>query len=659
MHADKDLVILGGTPAGIGAAVAAARKGSRVIMLEPSAFIGGMMTSGLGLTDIRSTDTSGSIFDEFRRKVLSHYVKTYGANSQQVKDCNNGLHFEPSVARKVMHEIIEAEPNIEVRRSQELIAVEMEERRIKKITVFDHNDGQSSTFSGAFFIDATYEGDLAAMAGVPYVVGRESRDEWNEEFAGKLYCEYKTKEILPGSTGEGDDAVQAYNFRLCLTDRPDNRIDVTKPENYNREYYVSLIDDIHEGRVRGVGEVIKLSRIPNGKTDTNNFHNCLVSTDFPEENQDYPEGNHQTRAEIAARHREYIQGLLWFLQHDEQLPLSFREEARQWGYAADEFTETDHFPPQIYVREARRMKGMYWFTENDARLAPGLDRSPIHYDSIGTGDYAIDSHACRKREPGQNRALEGFLGFNALTEVYQIPYGVIVPENVENLLVPTAVSATHMGFGTIRMEPFWMQLGFAAGTAAELCRLTRSSVQQLSIDLLQDELLEKNQKITYFKDLPADHRASAAMQYFGCKGWFTSYDAEPDKPCTLAEAAQWIALARALPGGMRLPALPASDQIQPVGVDIGPRKLNEEMPRRTYWQQRPYLTNPMFRRWLHAANKLLKIDVNLPAMLENDPYVTRGNFAIVLYELLKTSRKRIIQGVLETGAVVFPGTNRP
>ncbi|MBD2862248.1 FAD-dependent oxidoreductase [Paenibacillus oceani] len=641
LHTQADTIVYGGTPAGIGAAIASARRGKRVLLIEPSAFVGGLMTSGLGETDIRSVDTSGSVFGEFLTLVHAHYVSVYGEQSQQVKDCCEGLRFEPSVARKVMHTLLGNEPGITVLVERQLLSVRMEGGRIAGMEAEDVRSGEKTAYHAHQFIDATYEGDLAAMAGVPYRIGRESRDEWNEELAGKLYCEYNTKEILPGSTGEGDELLQAYNFRLCMTNNPDNRVPFTKPAHYDRNEYTSLLGDIAAGRLKTFGDVIKLSPIPNGKTDTNNHHNCSCSTDLPGENYGYPEGNRSERERIATRHREYIQGLLWFLQEDGELPETFRAEARKWGYAADEFPETGHFPPQIYVREARRIVGRYVFTENDARLAPGLNRSPVHYDSIATGDYAIDSHATRKREPiGQNRALEGFLGFGKLTEVYQIPFGVMVPEQVTNLLVPVAVSATHMGFGTIRMEPFWLQLGFAAGAAASMSQTLGNCVQQICIDKLQDELIEANQLITYFRDVKANHPAHAALQYFGTKSFFTSYEARPDESCTLADASMWLNLARALPGGARLPALPATDRIAPAGTDIGPRKLAEEEPYRTYWAAKPNLSRPMAVRWIAAARRSLGVEYRSPLEEGGPEFVTCGEFVTALYELLKLSRSQ-------------------
>ena len=681
---EAEVVVWGATPGGIGAALAAARRGRRTLLLEPGMFIGGMMTSGLGRTDVRSLESTGSVFREFAARVLEHYASTYGPESEQVAQCNRGLWFEPSVAKKVFRDMLAAEVRLEVRVGQALVDAKVEHGALRAITVRPRADGKAEiparagpgggagggaaqeasegsaqgasapaaaegaanardvVIRAGVFIDASYEGDLAALSGVPYVLGREGRDEWNEEFAGKLYMDFsgkRGKEVFPGSTGEGDDRIQAYNFRLCLTQDPANRVPVTKPPSYRRQDYVSLIEDVREGRVRGIGDVMNMLPIPNGKTDSNNHHYCMCSTDLPEENGEYPEGDEKTREKVIRRHREYIQGLLWFLQNDPELPESSREEARRWGYAADEFVETEHFPPQIYVREARRIRGEYVFSENDARVAPGLDRAPIHFDSVAVGDYAIDSHATRKREPeGRNRALEGFLGLGWLTEIYQIPYRVMVPRGVDGLLVPVAVSATHMGYGTIRMEPCWMQLGYAAGVAADLALRFGTQPRHVPVDTLQDELLMDGQRITFFSDIPWDHKARPAAEYLGAKGFFTSYKARLDEPLWLEDASRWIALARMLPGGAGLPPLPASDRILPVGVDMGPRFPYREIEPRAYWAENPLLKAHTAGRWLAVASRALGVNVDVSFGNEARP-VTRGEFCDALYRLLLAVRR--------------------
>ncbi|GAA3400018.1 FAD-dependent oxidoreductase [Paenibacillus hodogayensis] len=634
-----DVVVLGGTPGGIGAALAAARRGRTTVMIEHSPYIGGLMTSGLGMTDIHSLDAAGSIFREYASHVLKHYRDTFGEESEQAAQCRQGLRFEPSVGKTIFARLLQAEPKLTTLVSHDLVSVEKEGSAIASITVRPSGGGEETVYRADVFIDATYEGDLAAMAGVPYSLGRESRDDWNEEYAGTLYQNFRTKEVLPGSTGEGDDRIQAYNFRLCLTKNRDNQAPFRQPASYERNDYASLVEDVRAGRVKGFSEVCNTVMIPNGKTDTNNYHYCLCSTDLPEENQDYPEGDWTVRDHIVKRHREYIQGLLWFLQNDAELPDWFREDAGQWGHAADEFADTDHFPPQIYVREARRMHGEYVFTENDARRAPGLGRSAVHYDSIACGDYGIDSHATRKREPlGQNIALEGFMAIGFLTEIYQIPYGCIVPQQVDRLLVPVAVSATHMGLGTIRMEPCWMQIGYAAGVAADVSLASRLDVRNISVDRLQDELLADKQVITYIQDEPWGTPTSRAVQYFGARSFFPGYEAKPDEAVTVELASQWIAICRSYPGGNRLPCLPASADILPAGVDMGPKAPKEEPTPEQYWTSHPYLTADMARKWSRTAAKAMHAD-------EGDWFagdrntVTRGQLLSALYAFLRAARQ--------------------
>ncbi len=612
MSAHCEIFVYGATPGGIGAAIAAARKGRRVVLAEPTGHIGGLMTSGLGRTDIDWPEASGAIYREFLHKVLAHYTDRYGAGSRQVEDCRGGMFFEPSVASQLFAAMLDAEkPNLTVITGYLLKRAVTEHGRLVAVEAAAA-DGKLERWQADAFIDATYEGDLAAAAGVPYLTGRESRDDWNEEYAGKLYMNFDpTKKVLPGSTGEGDHRIQAYNYRLCLTDVPEKRVTCYKPEVYQREDYTSLIGDVEAGRVKSIRDVLNILPVPNGKTDANNHHYCMCSSDLPEENQEYLEGDEYVRQRIRTRQRHYLEGLLWFLQNDESLPDAFRQDALRFGYAADEFSGNGHFPPQLYVREGRRICGEFMFTENDARLAPGLGRTPVHGDCVVVGSYAIDSHATRKREPeGENVALEGFLGLGWITDIYQVPYGVMVPQKVDGLLVPVAVSATHMGLGTIRMEPCWMQLGFAAGVAADLSLGLGIPERRLPIDLLQDRLLEEGQMITYFRDADPLTEEGAALQYWGAKGVFDGYEAQPNQPASVAFASRLLALARLLPGGRSLPALPASAAILPAGVDMGPRLPKDEPSPAEYWQANPMLTRPMLARWVETLNNRLSAEIS-------------------------------------------------
>ncbi|WP_281287139.1 FAD-dependent oxidoreductase [Paenibacillus hemerocallicola] len=561
-------------------------------------------------------------------------------DSEQVVHCRRGVRFEPSVAKKMLRELLDGEPCLTVVLSHELVSVKLEGSSLRSIAVRPIAGELDVIYEAKVFIDATYEGDLAAMAGVPYSLGRESRDEWNEEHAGVIYQHFRTKQFLPGSTGVADDRIQSYNFRLCLTKNRENQAPFRKPASYDKQDYVSLIGDVAEGRVRGFSEACNTILIPNGKTDTNNHHYCLCSTDLPEENQGYADGGKEERRRFVRRLREYTQGLLWFLQHDEELPDWFREDSLQWGYAADEFEDTDHFPPQMYIREARRIHGEYVFTENDARLAPGMGRAHLHHDSIATGDYGIDSHATQKRK-GVNRdlTLEGLMTVGRLQHIYQIPYGVIVPLRIDRLLVPVAVSASHIGFGTIRMEPNWMQIGFAAGVAADLSIATGAELRELPIDDLQDRLIEDKQMITYFKDNKPGMESNAAAQYFGSKGMITDdYTAGLDALLAVKEASRWITAARQLPGGEKLPCLPVSDRYVPAGEDMSPRTISEEALPQDYWEERPLLSRRMAIRWQAAAARSLK--VSIAGLVHNgEGLVRRGEFLTDLYEMLRTARR--------------------
>ncbi|MDF2723480.1 MAG: hypothetical protein K0Q59_3155 [Paenibacillus sp.] len=642
MKSAYDVVIYGATPGGIGAALAAARRGRKTLLFERSGHFGGLMTSGLGRTDISSREACGAVFREFIDKVYAYYLDTYGEQSEQVKQCNKGLFFEPSIAMRMLREMVEQESGLDVELNVELIRAATVDGKLKQVELRRLDDGTSRQVNGSVFIDATYEGDLAAMSGVPYRLGRESRDEWNEEYAGKLYMNFDgTKEVFPGSTGEGDERIQAYNFRLCLTQNPDNFVPIRKPDAYDRNDYASLIADVAEGRVRSIRDVSNMLPVPNGKTDCNNHHYCMCSTDLPEENTAYPDGDWPTREAFVARQRAYIQGLFWFVQHDEELPEAFRREAQTWGYAADEFVDSEHFPPQIYVREARRMNGEYTFTENDARISPGLGRTPVHHDSIAIGYYPIDSHATRKREPeGQNKALEGFYGLGWLTKPYQVPYGIIVPQRIDGLLVPVAVSASHMGFGTIRMEPCWMQIGFAAGVAADLAIARGYEVRALPIDWLQDALLAANQRLTFFADIAWDDPARAAAEYFGAKGLFPTYSAELSEPLGVIDASLVIARARALPGCGALPALPATDRMLPAGSDMGPRLPRTEPAPEQHWREHPRLSAAMAERWIGAAARALGCSYTGVTHADGDKCMLKGDFLARLYELIVSARSR-------------------
>jgi hypothetical protein len=573
-----DVVVVGGTPGGIMAAIGAARAGRSVVLLERTGHIGGLAANGLGATDIQTRGATGGLFMAFIARILDHYTATYGEDSPQARSADGGYKFEPSIAEGVFEAMLAEHPGITVLRMRQFDAepggVDRRDGAIQHIRVLNRTTGEREQYRGRVFIDATYEGDLIAAAGVPYRVGREDAREFDEPLAGKIY-KYWRGPVAEGSTGLGDNAIQAYNFRLPLTTREEIRVSIRRPDNYDRREFVSLIEDVRTGRhtgvemmdateaqleenrrrvaagepamvpgnpesknLNGIWRVVNLVGVPNGKTDANNQHLALISTDLPEENWPWPTAGWDWRDRFAERLRDYTLGLLWFAQNDSELPDWFKADVGRWGLSRDEYADNDHFPRQVYVREGRRMEGMHRFTAHDALPVEAGGRPPIHMTSITGSHYPLDSHATLKREPGRVH-LEGF--FNHMSSPYTVPYGVIVPTGVENLLAPVPVSGTHVGFSTLRMEPCWMALGEAAGVAASLSIEGGAPVQKIDIERLQDELLRQGAVLMYYRDARPGHSHYAALQYWGLRGVLPGWEARLADPVDEETADRWIA----------------------------------------------------------------------------------------------------------------------
>ena len=526
---EADLVILGATPGGIMAAIAAARLNKTSVLLERTPYIGGLPANGLGATDIETRGATGGLFLEFVDRIERYYVETYGADSAQVKASESGYHFEPHVAEKVFNDWLTESPRVQVLINRQFdfepenVEIEKDTGIIKSIHVTNRETKQAECIAGRFFLDATYEGDLIAASGVPFSLGREGKDVFGELGAGRLYKYWNGSEMA-GSTNSGDNAVQSYNYRLCITNVTNNRVAVKKPMSYNRDEYASLVYDVKSGlhtgndvvditpemveenlrraeqnlspipnKLPGIKRITNNVDLPNLKVDANNQHFAFLSTDLPEENWPYPTSSWNWRDSFAKRLREYTQGLLYFVQNDPELPAWFRDEVLQWGWAADEYPDNDHFPRQLYVREGRRMQGKYIFSANDVPTdsQPGKE----HRTSITASHYALDSHAVRKREPGRVH-LDGFFSYQ--NKPYTVPYEVIVPDApLSNLLAPVPVSATHVGFSTLRMEPCWMALGQAAGVAAAISIDSGAAAADVDINMLQEELLKQGAVLKY------------------------------------------------------------------------------------------------------------------------------------------------------------------
>jgi len=480
----QDIVVVGGTPGGIAAAVSAAHLGRRVTLVEYHPHIGGMTTSGLGKSDIENRAMIGGLFKEFVAAVHRYYVQTYGPAHENTRLSHDGYYAEPSVAEKVFDAMLAQHSTITVMKGWRLKSATADRNTLTTITVLNRKTGAEEQLRARVFIDATYEGDLYAAAGAEFRLGRESRAEFGEPHAGVVYFDYQARAFLPGTTGAADDRLPAYTYRLCLTRDPANAHRLAAPpRGYDRTNYLGYFDDLRAGRLAGP-QVVKPGRgynpahfntlvralsvtdLPNRKTDVN-INPRPLGFPFPEENRGYIEGDDADRQRISQRHRDLTLGLLWFLQNDPGVPDAHRRLANELHLPKDEFTDNGHFPRQLYVREGRRLVGEYTLTEHDIT---GKGRAVMrHHDSIAVGEFPIDSFPVRKRQPGDTVVLEGYLGMlDHITRPYEIPYRIMIPKRVDGLIVPVAASTTHVAFSSIRMEPTWMALGQAAGTAAHL-----------------------------------------------------------------------------------------------------------------------------------------------------------------------------------------------
>lgn len=528
--AEFDVVVYGGTSAAVTAAVEAKQSGKSVVMVSPDKHLGGLSSGGLGWTDTGNKAVIGGMAREFYHRVWKHYQtpeawkwqprEEYGGRGQGTPAIDGAQRtmwiFEPHVAESVFEDLIR-EHEIPVHRDEWLDrekGVKKEGEKIISITTLS-----GKTYSGQMFIDATYEGDLMAAAGVEYTIGREAKsqygEQWNGVQTGVLHHKHHFGAVKtpispyripgdpqsgllprisaepPGEYGAADKKIQAYCFRMCLTDDPENRVPFPKPEGYDPAQYELLVR-IYDAGWRETFN--KFDPIPNHKTDTNNHG--PMSTDNIGYNYDYPEASYERRREIIAEHETYQKGWLYFIAHDPRVPKDVQQEMQQWGLAEDEFVDNGHWPHQIYVREARRMVGDFVITENEL-----LNKPPIP-DSVGMGSYGMDSHNVQRYvTPDGHVQNEGDIG-RSTRGPYQIAYRALIPKRgqCDNLLVPVCVSSSHIAFGSIRMEPVFMILGQSTATAAVMAIDEGIAVQDVSAVKLQKELLKRGQVL----ELPAE-----------------------------------------------------------------------------------------------------------------------------------------------------------
>jgi hypothetical protein len=521
-----DLVIYGGTSGGVAAGVQARRMGKTAVLIEQGKHLGGLTSGGLGATDIGNKGAIGGISREFYQRIKRHYADPAAWTHEKPENYRSGRGsetaqedamwtFEPHVAERLMDELCR-EAGVVVVREERLDLKGGIQKQGSRIVSIRMESGK--TFRGRMFIDATYEGDLMAKAGVLYTVGREANSQYDETLSGvqvknathHQFVKPVDPYVKPGdpasglllrvvagplpADGTGDRKVQAYNYRLCATDQPANRRPWPKPANYDERQYEILLRNFEAGDLRIPWNPILM---PNRKTDSNN--NFAFSTDNIGMNYDYPDGDYAARERIIREHIDYQQGLMWTLANHPRVPAKVREHFQTWGLAKDEFTDTGNWPHQLYVREARRMIGGYVMTQHNCQGRATAE------DSVGLAAYTMDSHNIQRYVDANGHVRnEGDVQVGGFPP-YGISYRSIVPKEAEctNLFVPVCLSATHISYGSIRMEPVFMVLGQSSATAAALAIDGDTSVQAVDYARLRERLLADKQVLVWTGPRPA------------------------------------------------------------------------------------------------------------------------------------------------------------
>ncbi|PST82516.1 xanthan lyase [Pedobacter yulinensis] len=519
-----DVIVYGGTSAGIIAAVQVAKMGKKVIVVSPDVHLGGLSSSGLGFTDTGNKEVIGGLARDFYHRVYLHYQQdsawkwqsreSYGNKGQGTPAIDGRERtmwiFEPHVAESIFETLVK-ENKITVYRDRWLDRTYEPVKKKGSIVGIKTTNGEY--YTGSMFIDATYEGDLMAAAKVNYHIGREANAVYGEKWNGvqALVFQHRhhfakpvdpfvvkgnpasgllpgiSKEV-PGPNGSADKRLQAYCYRMCLSDKPENRVEFPKPDNYNPTDYELLVR-VFESGWRELFD--KYDPVPNRKTDTNNHG--PFSTDYIGMNYRYPEASYAERKSIIKAHEDYQKGLMYFLSNDPRVPADLQARMKTWGLAKDEFADNGHWPYQLYVREARRMIGPYVVTEHDVLGTKEVPRP------VGMGSYSLDSHNVQRYvTPEGHVQNEGDIGVKA-PKPYAISYDALVPKAAEckNLLVPVCLSSSHIAYGSIRMEPVFMILGQSAATAAVLAINNKVSVQDVDYKQLAAALQADKQCLTY------------------------------------------------------------------------------------------------------------------------------------------------------------------
>lgn len=489
--ASVDICVYGGTSAGVIAAYTAALQKKTVVLIEPGQRLGGLSSGGLGFTDIGNKYVVTGLARDFYRRIGRHY----GKFEQWI--------FEPGVAETVFLDYIKR-AGVRVMYGKRLDKVSKTGTTIRSVSL-ENSDGSAglTQVKAKQYIDCSYEGDLMAKAGVSYTTGREPNSRYNETVNGvQLKDKHQFPDgvdpyIIPGKpesgllwgisngvlqeTGSGDNKIQAYNFRICLTNIPKNSLAIERPANYDSTRYELLLRYLSVKPANDLGQILKMDRMPNGKTDINN--QGPFSTDLIGMNYNYPDGDYATRQRIFNNHVDYTKGLLYFIGHDARMPPAIQQQMLQWGYPKDEYTATGHWTPQLYVREARRMAGAYIMTQANCQ------RKEVVADGVGMAAYTMDSHNAQRIVVNGMVKNEGDVQLKGV-QPYPVAYRSITPDRKEctNLLVPVCLSASHIAYGSIRMEPVFMVLAQSAATAASMAIDRQTSVQAIDVHLLQQRL---------------------------------------------------------------------------------------------------------------------------------------------------------------------------
>ncbi len=476
-----NVFVYGSTPGGIAAAVEAARRGEHVVLACPKRNLGGMAASGLCTTDAVRRNLFGGLVLEFIDGVREQYRRALGGNEEQLRLIQDGWFYEPSIAEAVFREMVEKEDRLVWLPDCWLESCSLNGRKILAVQLDQH--GKSISVNALTFIDGTYEGDLAAKANVDYRVGREGRDEYGESKAGIHYMNWRTgQQIMTPDTGEPSIAIQAFCTRSIFTDDPKHRAAIDKPESYD-EHLMDLLplrEDFHSGRLKTWG---RGTTLPRSKYQMNGSIVGLTSTNCPGVNWGYPEADRRHRQRLDDFHRDHVASLIWFLQHDSSVPADVQASMVAIGLHDEEFVDNGYWPWQLYVRQGRRIEGRSVITQHNFTSDAKTGRTPEFEDAIAMGEHSFDVHPCHDRRFLVDGFMEGVLWYpkkaDGPAQPGQIPYGALLPKTIDNLLVPVALSSTHVAMSVLRMEPVWMTTGQVAGLAAARARELNCDVASL------------------------------------------------------------------------------------------------------------------------------------------------------------------------------------